>query len=75
MLKKMALLPLSKYLLQRARGTSDLAARALGCTVAEIAKTIGFLQKERIDATVLVVLSGDKRVSPRKAGSRSRRPP
>jgi prolyl-tRNA editing enzyme YbaK/EbsC (Cys-tRNA(Pro) deacylase) len=37
---------------------SELAAQALGCTVAEIAKSVVFVNK----ATVVVILSGDKRV-------------
>ena len=37
---------------------SALAARALGCTVAEIAKSVVFVA----DGAVVVVLSGDKRV-------------
>lgn len=39
--------------------TSQLAARALGCSVAEIAKSIVFID----DAPVIVVISGDKRVN------------
>ena len=39
--------------------TSQLAADALGCTVAEIAKSIVFKAGER---AVVVVISGDKRV-------------
>ena len=47
--------------------TSALAASALGCTVAEIAKTIGFLMTSSDSPTpTLVVLSGDKRVSSEK---------
>jgi prolyl-tRNA editing enzyme YbaK/EbsC (Cys-tRNA(Pro) deacylase) len=42
--------------------TSSLAAEALGCTVAEIAKSICFAQ-ERSDTGIIVVLSGDRRVS------------
>lgn len=45
--------------------TSLLAAQSLGCTVAEIAKTIAFLD-ENASTPYLVVLSGDKRVSTHK---------
>jgi prolyl-tRNA editing enzyme YbaK/EbsC (Cys-tRNA(Pro) deacylase) len=45
--------------------TSDLAARSLGCTIAEIAKTIGFTTQQEAHP-VLVVLSGDKLVSTSK---------
>ena len=40
--------------------TSKAASEVLGCSVAEIAKTIGFLTAEH--NPVLVILSGDKRV-------------
>ncbi|HXQ93219.1 MAG TPA: YbaK/EbsC family protein [Nitrososphaerales archaeon] len=47
--------------------TSALAASALGCTIAEIAKTIAFLiSSSDPPAPALVVLSGDKRVSSEK---------
>jgi prolyl-tRNA editing enzyme YbaK/EbsC (Cys-tRNA(Pro) deacylase) len=47
--------------------TSALAANSLGCTIAEIAKTIGFAFKNSAKPTaVLVILSGDKRVSTAK---------
>lgn len=42
--------------------TSQMAADALGCTVAQIAKSIVFTG----DAPVVVVISGDKRVDLRK---------
>jgi Uncharacterized conserved protein len=45
--------------LKESTRTSQLAAKALGCTVAEIAKSIVFVCKE----PVLVIISGDKRVS------------
>ena len=46
--------------------TSALAAEALGCTVAEIAKTIGFLFSDaQGPQPILVVLSGDKKVNVR----------
>jgi len=41
---------------------SSLAAEALGCTVAEIAKSVVFVGPH----TVVVVLSGDRRVDPKK---------
>ena len=43
--------------------TSQLAAEALGCTIAEIAKSVVFLNS---DSPVIVVISGDKRVDLRK---------
>ena len=43
--------------------TSQLAAEALGCTIAEIAKSVVFLHG---DSSVIVVISGDKRVDMRK---------
>src|SRR5437899_12977128 len=50
--------------------TSALAAHSLGCTVAEIAKTIGFVDhsSEQLNP-VLVVLSGARRVSPIRLGA------
>jgi len=50
--------------------TSALAAKTLGCTVAEIAKTIGFVDhwSEQLNP-VLVVLSGARRVSPIRLGA------
>ncbi len=41
---------------------SELAARALGCTIAEIAKTVVFVSTK----PVAVTISGDKRVDPSK---------
>lgn len=41
---------------------SSLAARALGCTVAEIAKSVVFVGKE----TAVAIISGDKRVDSKK---------
>lgn len=41
---------------------SGLAAQALGCTVAEIAKSVVFVGK----ATAVVIISGDKRVDAAK---------
>ena len=46
--------------------TSQLAADALGCTVAEIAKSIVFKAGEQ---TVVVVISGDMRVDAKKVGA------
>ncbi len=46
--------------------TSQLAADALGCTVAEIAKSIVFRVGEH---AVVVVISGDKRVDAKKVGA------
>ena len=43
--------------------TSQMAADALGCTVAEIAKSIVFAHG---DSPLVVVISGDKRVDIRK---------
>ncbi len=44
--------------------TSAMAATALRCTVAEIAKTIAFIQSQNgLDFSVLVSLSGSSRVS------------
>src|SRR5438128_11122884 len=50
--------------------TSALAAKTLGCTVAEIAKTIGFVDQssEQLNP-VLIVLSGARRVSPIRLGA------
>ena len=45
---------------------SQLAAEALGCTIAEIAKSIVFRAG---DAAVIVILSGDKRVDTKKLQS------
>lgn len=46
--------------------TSQLAAEALGCTVAEIAKSIVFRAGE---VAVVVVISGDKRVDAKKVSA------
>ncbi len=46
--------------------TSQLAADALGCAVAEIAKSIVFRAGDR---AVVVVISGDKRVDAEKVGA------
>jgi prolyl-tRNA editing enzyme YbaK/EbsC (Cys-tRNA(Pro) deacylase) len=46
--------------------TSQLAADALGCTVAEIAKSIVFRAGEH---AVVVVISGDKRVDAKKVSA------
>ncbi len=46
--------------------TSQLAADALGCTVAEIAKSIVFKVGEQ---AVVVVISGDRRVDAKKVGA------
>jgi prolyl-tRNA editing enzyme YbaK/EbsC (Cys-tRNA(Pro) deacylase) len=42
--------------------TSALAAESLGCTIAEIAKSIGFVIRDK-NQPIMVVLSGDRRVS------------
>jgi prolyl-tRNA editing enzyme YbaK/EbsC (Cys-tRNA(Pro) deacylase) len=42
--------------------TSQMAADALGCSVAQIAKSIAFID----GGAVVVVISGDKRVDPKK---------
>jgi prolyl-tRNA editing enzyme YbaK/EbsC (Cys-tRNA(Pro) deacylase) len=44
---------------------SELAAKALGCTIAEIAKSIVFVGAR----TSVVIISGDKRVSVSKLGA------
>ncbi len=44
---------------------SALAAQALGCTVAEIAKSVVFVGRK----TAVVIISGDKRVSSARLGS------
>ena len=44
--------------------TSASAAQTLGCSVAEIAKTIGFISSD--SKCILIVLSGEKRVSLKK---------
>jgi prolyl-tRNA editing enzyme YbaK/EbsC (Cys-tRNA(Pro) deacylase) len=41
---------------------SELAAAALGCTVAEIAKSVVFVGSK----TAVVIISGDRRVDPRR---------
>lgn len=41
---------------------SELAAQALGCTVAEIAKSVVFVGR----STAVVIISGDKRVDTKK---------
>jgi len=46
--------------------TSQLAANALGCTVAEIAKSIAFKAGEQ---AVVVVISGDRRVDANKVSA------
>ena len=61
---------LVKVLPPESTKTSALAAKTLGCTVAEIAKTIGFVDhwSEQLNP-VLVVLSGARRVSPIRLGA------
>ncbi len=49
--------------------TSSLAAESLRCSVAEIAKTIGFVGIKNGSSPVLVVLSGDRKVNLRKLAS------
>ncbi len=62
--------PLVKVLPSDSAKTSALAAQALGCTIAEIAKTIGFIdQSSRQLNPVLIVLSGAKRVNINKLGA------
>ena len=58
---------LVKVLPPESTKTSALAAHSLGCTVAEIAKTIGFVyhSSEQLNP-VLIVLSGARRVNPNK---------
>ncbi len=51
-----------KVLAPESTRTSKAAAESLGCTVAEIAKTIAFVE-ETGSTPILVILSGDKRVS------------
>ena len=46
--------------------TSHLAAEALGCMVAEIAKSVVFLSG---NSPVVVVISGDRRVDTKKLGA------
>lgn len=46
--------------------TSQLAADALGCTVAEIAKSIVF---KAVNGAVVVVISGDRRVDAKKVSA------
>ncbi len=46
--------------------TSQLAADALGCTVAEIAKSIVFKADEK---AIVVVISGDRRVDAKKVSA------
>lgn len=46
--------------------TSQFAADALGCTVAEIAKSIVFRAGEQ---AIVVVISGDRRVDAKKVGT------
>ncbi len=45
---------------------SELAAQALGCTVAEIAKSVVFIGR----VTAVVIISGDKRVDVEKLSER-----
>src|SRR5438445_12668012 len=58
---------LVKVLPPESTKTSALAAKTLGCTVAEIAKTIGFVyhSSEQLNP-VLIVLSGARRKNPNK---------
>ena len=53
--------------------SSELAAKALGCTIAEIAKSVVFVG----DETSVVIISGDKRVDVAKlekaAGGKARK--
>jgi prolyl-tRNA editing enzyme YbaK/EbsC (Cys-tRNA(Pro) deacylase) len=53
-------------ILDESTGTSQLAADALGCTVAEIAKSIVFKVSE---GAVVVVISGDRRVDAKKVSA------
>jgi prolyl-tRNA editing enzyme YbaK/EbsC (Cys-tRNA(Pro) deacylase) len=49
--------------LESSTRNSELAAKALGCSIAEIAKSIVFVDE---DNTLVVVLSGDRRVDLRR---------
>lgn len=61
---------LVKVLPSESTKTSALAAQTLGCTVAEIAKTIGFIDQSNGQINpVLIVLSGAKRVNIDKLGT------
>jgi len=53
-------------ILDESTRTSQLAADALGCTVAEIAKSIAFKAGEQ---AVVVVISGDRRVDAKKVSA------
>jgi prolyl-tRNA editing enzyme YbaK/EbsC (Cys-tRNA(Pro) deacylase) len=61
-----------KILEPDATKTSADAARALGCSVAEIAKTIAFVEETQDGhgKVVLVILSGEKRVDASKLANR-----
>ncbi len=50
-------------------GTSAEAAYILGCSVSEIAKTIGFVCRGESETPLLIVISGDKKVDTKKLGS------
>ncbi|MEM0120981.1 MAG: YbaK/EbsC family protein [Thermoprotei archaeon] len=50
-------------ILESSTRSSQLAAKALGCSVAEIAKSIVFVDEQN---TLVVVLSGDKKVDLQK---------
>jgi len=61
---------LVKVLPPQSTKTSALAAQVLGCTMAEIAKTIGFVYDQGGQVNpVMVVLSGARKVSLNKLGS------
>jgi prolyl-tRNA editing enzyme YbaK/EbsC (Cys-tRNA(Pro) deacylase) len=49
--------------------TARGAAEAVGCTVAQIAKSIVFRSDDKPDRPVLVIASGANRVDPAKAGA------
>lgn len=53
-----------RLLEQESTRTSSMAAGSLGCSVAEIAKTIGFVKEG--GSPILITLSGDKKVNMQK---------
>lgn len=56
-----------KILAPESTRTSELAAKAVGCSVAEIAKSIVFYYfKDSLKNAAIVVLSGDKKVNEEK---------
>ncbi len=56
-----------RLLTQESTRTSSMAAESLGCSVAEIAKTIGFVKADKEGRSpILITLSGDKKVNMQK---------